>query len=362
MAPQPRPGLLDIPMYKGGDAEAPGAKRVFKLSSNENPLGASPAGRAAYLAAVEKLPVYPDGSWAKLRAAISARYGLDPERILCGCGSDEFLFTFARAYLSPGDEAIYTRYGFSIYPIATRQAGGTPVIAEETNLTADVDSILKVVTPKTRIVFLANPNNPTGTYLSSAELKRLHAGLPPSVLLVLDAAYAEFVRRNDYSAGIELVAESENVVMTRTFSKIYGLASIRIGWAYAPANVCEVFHRMRPPFNLSDPAIAAGAAAMADERFLSDSIEFNARELDRLSKSLGDLGLVAADSVANFVLLRLPETPGKTAKEADLFLRQRGLVLRAMGSYGLPDCLRLSVGPEEANTAVIESLREFLAR
>ncbi|MET0546758.1 MAG: histidinol-phosphate transaminase [Caulobacterales bacterium] len=359
MAPQPRPGILDIPIYKGGDAQSKAA-RVFKLSSNENPLGASPAARAAYLEAVEKLPTYPDGHWDKLRQAIGARYGLDPERILCGCGSDEFLFTFARAYLNPGDEAIYTRYGFSIYPIATRQAGGVPVIAEETNLRADVDAILSVVTPRTKIVFLANPNNPTGTYLTSADLRRLKAGLPPHVLLVLDAAYAEFVRRNDYSAGIELVAESDNVVMTRTFSKIYGLAAIRIGWCYAPQSVVDVFHRLRPPFNLSGPAIAAGAAAVADEKFLVDSVDFNTRELDKLHKGLSALGLVAAESVANFLLLRFPQTPGKSAQDADVFLRDRGLVARGMSSYGLADCLRLSVGPEEANDLVISALAEFM--
>ena len=360
MAPKPRAGILDIPIYKGGDAKATGGARVFKLSSNENPLGASPLAREAYEAAVETLPTYPDGHWTKLRQAIASRYGLDPERILCGCGSDEFLFTFARGYLNSGDEAIYTRYGFSIYPIATLQAGGVPVIAEETDLRADVDSILAAVTPKTRIVFLANPNNPTGTYLTSAELRRLHAGLRPDILLVLDAAYAEFVKRNDYSAGIELVAESENVVMTRTFSKIYGLAAIRIGWAYAPQSVVDTFHRLRPPFNLSHAAIMAGAAAMADEKFLTDSVDFNARELDRLTRELGKLGLVAADSVANFILLRFPNTPGKNAQDADAYLRARGLVVRAMGSYHLPDCLRLSVGPEEANSLVIAALTEFM--
>src|SRR5882762_11739552 len=218
--PLPRPGVLDIDPYVPGKSKAPGVARVFKLSSNETPLGASPKTIAAYQSVAEHLEDYPDGSAVALREAIGRAFGLDPNRIVCGAGSDDLLNLIADAYLSDGDEAIHTTHGFLVYPIATLGSGAKPVVAAETNFTADVDAILAAVTARTRIVFLANPNNPTGTYLPFHEVKRLHGGLPLQVLLVLDAAYAEYVRRNDYEAGIELVATSENVVMCRTFSKI----------------------------------------------------------------------------------------------------------------------------------------------
>ena len=237
--PQPRPGVLAIDPYVPGKSAAPGVSRVFKLSSNETPLGPSPNAIAAYRSVADRLADYPDGAATPLREAIGRAFGLDPNRIVCGAGSDDLLNLLARAYLKDGDEAIHTTHGFLVYPIATLGAGAKPVVAAETNYTADVDAILAAVTERTRIVFLANPNNPTGTYLPFDEVKRLHRGLPPRVLLVLDAAYAEYVRRNDYEAGIELVATSENVVMCRTFSKIHGLAAMRIGWMYAPASVID---------------------------------------------------------------------------------------------------------------------------
>src|ERR1700734_539226 len=233
--PRPRAGVLDISAYVPGKSSAPGVARVFKLSSNETPLGPSPRAIAAYQAVAAHLEDYPDGSASELREAIGGVFGLDPERIVCGAGSDDLLNLLARAYLADGDEAIHTTHGFLVYPIATLGAGAKPVVAAETNHTADVDAILGAVTERTRIVFLANPNNPTGTYVPFDEVKRLHRGLPPHTLLVLDAAYAEYVRRNDYEAGIELVATSENVVMLRTFSKIHGLASLRLAVIFAPA-------------------------------------------------------------------------------------------------------------------------------
>src|ERR671929_1904385 len=260
--PVPRPGVLDIDAYVPGKSAAPGVAKVFKLSSNETPLGPSPKAIAAYKAVAEHLEDYPDGASTALREAIGRAFGLDPERIVCGAGSDDLLNLIADAYLADGDEAIHTTHGFLVYPIATLGSGATPVVAAEKSFTADVDAILARVTPRTKIVFLANPNNPTGTYVPFEEVKRLHAALPPTVLLVIDAAYAEYVRRNDYAAGLELVATSDNVVMTRTFSKIYGLASLRLGWMVGPAHAIDAVNRIRGPFNVNAPAMAAGAAAI----------------------------------------------------------------------------------------------------
>jgi len=262
--PQPRPELLAIDAYVPGASGAGGAAKIHKLSSNESPLGPSPRAIAAFRAESDKLALYPDGSATALRAAIADRYGLDTDRILCGNGSDELLGLLAHVFLSPGEEAVYSQYGFLEYPIAIRAAGGVPVVAPETDYTADVDAILSKVGPKTRIIFLANPNNPTGTYIPASDVKRLHAGLPKNVLLVLDAAYAEYVQRNDYASGIELVSNYQNVVMTRTFSKIYGLAALRIGWAYAPREIVDVMNRIRGPFNVNSAALAAGVAAIQD--------------------------------------------------------------------------------------------------
>lgn len=287
-------------------------------------------------------------------------FGLDPARIVCGAGSDDLLNLLARAYLADGDEAIHTTHGFLVYPIATMGTGAKPVVASEKNFTADVDAILAAVTPKTRIVFLANPNNPTGTYLPFDEVRRLHRGLPSNVLLVLDAAYAEYVRRNDYEAGIELVATSENVVMCRTFSKIYGLAAVRLGRLYGPAHVVDALNRIRGPFNVNAPAIAAGVAAIKDTAHVERAREHNAQWLPWLSTEIGKLGLTVTPSVANFMLIHFPQTKGKTAKEADAFLTRRGLILRQVGAYKLPNALRMTVGSEEANRLVVQALKDFL--
>src|SRR5439155_384576 len=262
--PQPRPGVLAIDAYVPGKSSAPGVAKVFKLSSNETPLGPSPKAIAAYNEVGKHLEDYPDGAATDLREAIGRAFGLDPDRIVCGAGSDDLLNLLARAYLADGDEAIHTTHGFLVYPIATLSTGAKPVVAPETNYTADVDAILAALTPKTKLVFLANPNNPTGTYVPFDEVKRLHRGLPPHVLLVLDAAYAEYVRRNDYEAGIELVATTDNTVMCRTFSKIYGLAALRLGWLYGPAHVADALNRIRGPVNINQPATAPGVAAIED--------------------------------------------------------------------------------------------------
>ena len=360
--PQPRPGVLDIAPYVPGKSSAPGVAKVFKLSSNETPLGASEATIAAYKTIAGHLEDYPDGSASALREAIGGVFGLDPDRIVCGAGSDDLLNLIARAYLSDGDEAIHTTHGFLVYPIATLGTGAKPVVAPEKNFTADVDAILKLVSARTKVVFLANPNNPTGTYLPFDEVKRLHEGLPAQVLLVLDAAYAEYVQRNDYESGIELVATSENVVMCRTFSKIYGLAALRLGWMYGPAPVIDAINRIRGPFNVNAPAIAAGIAAIRDAAHVEKSRAHNAKWLAWLTEEIGKLGLPVTPSVANFVLIHFPDTKGRTAKDADAFLTKRGLILRQVGAYKLPNALRMSVGTEEANRLVVKALAEFLGK
>ena len=360
--PQPRPGVLDIAPYVPGKSTAPGVAKIFKLSSNETPLGPSPNAVSAYSAVGEHLEDYPDGSAAALREAIGAAFGLDPDRIVCGAGSDDLLNLLARAYLKDGDEAIHATHGFLVYPIATLAAGAKPVVAPETNYTVSVDAMLQAVTPRTKIVFLANPNNPTGTYIPFDEVKRLHKGLPPHVLLVLDAAYAEYVQRNDYESGIELVATSENVVMCRTFSKIYGLAALRLGWMYGPPHVVDAVNRVRGPFNVNAPAIAAGIAAIRDTAHLERAREHNRRWLGWLTEEISKLGLQVTPSVANFVLIHFSDSKGRTAKDADVFLTKRGLILRQVGAYKLPNALRMSIGTEEANRLVLQALKEFLGK
>jgi histidinol-phosphate aminotransferase len=360
--PQPRPGVLKIQAYVPGKSSAPGAAKVFKLSSNETPLGPSPHAIAAYNAVGHHLEDYPDGAATDLREAIGWALGLDPSRIVCGAGSDDLLNLIARAYLQDGDEAIHTTHGFLVYPIATLGAGATPVVAEEKDFHADVDAILAKVTPRTKVVFLANPNNPTGTYIPFDEVKRLHAGLPKNVLLVLDAAYAEYVRRNDYEAGIELVATSDNVVMCRTFSKIYGLAALRLGWLYGPAHVIDALNRIRGPFNVGAPSIAAGVAAIGDTGHVETSRQHNEKWLAWVTTEINKLGLKVTPSVGNFILIHFPETKGKTAKDADALLTARGCLLRAVGGYHLPNALRMSIGTEEANKLVVATLTEMMGK
>ena len=357
--PEPRPGIMQIEAYVPGKSAAAGVAKIHKLSSNETPLGPSPRAVEAVRSA-DHLELYPDGSATRLREAIGAKYGLDPGRIICGAGSDELLSLITHAYVGPGDEGIFSEHGFLVYRIAILAAGGVPVVAPEKDYRADVDAILARVTDRTRIVYLANPNNPTGTYLPFDEVKRLHAGLPPQVVLVLDAAYAEYVRRNDYEAGLELVATAENVVMTRTFSKIYGLANLRLGWMVAPAHMVDAVNRIRGPFNLNGPAMEAGIAAIQDDAHVASAVEHNEQWLAWLSREIGGLGLKVTPSVGNFLLVHFPKEAGKTAKEADAFLSSRGLILRRIDAYGLPDALRLTVGGEEANRLVVETLREFL--
>ena len=361
-APVPRPGILDIELYVPGESNLPGGVKPIKLSSNETPLGPSAKAVAAFKAAASSLERYPDGGAFALRAAIGQRYGLDPARIVCGAGSDELLFMLAHAYLGPGDEAIYTEHGFLVYRIAILANGATPVVAPERDLKTDVDAILARVTARTKMVFLANPNNPTGTYAGIEAVRRLRACLPEHVLLVLDGAYAEYVTANDYEPGIELVATTSNTVMTRTFSKIYGLAALRLGWAYAPAGIVDVMNRLRGPFNISHPGIVAGIAAMGDTAHIDAACAHNDRWLRWLTGQLNVLGLPVTPSVANFLLMHFPTDGAMTAAAADSFLKSRGIILRRVAGYGLPNALRLTVGSESDNRAVVDALGAFLGR
>ena len=355
--PTPRAALLAIDAYVPGKSGAPGAGKIFKLSANETPLGPSPAAIEAARNLAPEAALYPEGSSSALRAAIGARFSLDPARIICGAGSDNILELLAVAYVGPGDEGVYSQYGFLEYKIVILAAGGTPVVAPEENYTASVDALLAKVTPRTKIVFLANPNNPTGTYLPASEVSRLARALPPQVLLVLDAAYAEYVTAGDYEAGAALVDAHENVVMTRTFSKIFGLAGLRLGWGYGPAHVIDALNRIRSPFNVSSVASAAGVAALGDRAHLQAAVAHNAAWLPWLAGEISALGYEVLPSVGNFLSLRFADA--ETSAAADGFLAARGLVLRAIGAYGMPEFLRLTVGTEEANRLVVAALKDF---
>ncbi|RUU32456.1 MAG: histidinol-phosphate transaminase [Mesorhizobium sp.] len=358
--PTPRAGIMDIEAYVPGKSTAPaGVAKVHKLSSNENPLGPSPKAIEAARDVAAKLDIYPDGTARRLREAIAEVHGLNPANIVCSNGSDEILGLLAQTYLAPGDEAVITEHAFMVYKIYIQSAGAVPVSVQETNERADVDAILAAVTPRTRIIFLANPNNPTGTYLPFQEVRRLHAGLPRNVLLVLDGAYAEYVRRNDYEAGVELVAGAENVVMTRTFSKL-GLGGARIGWMYAPMHIIDAINRVRGPFNVNATAIEAGIAAIRDRAHVERSVAHNETWLSWVSEELTKLGLRVTPSVGNFVLIHFPEDKKHSAAAADDYLSARGYILRRVSGYGFPNALRMSIGTEEANRGVVAALTTFL--
>lgn len=360
--PIPNPGILDIAPYVGGEAHAPGAHRLIRLASNEGALGPSPKAVAAYQELAGEIHRYPDGTAKLLREAIGRRFGYDPARIVCGAGSDELLQLLTKCYAGPGTEVLYSRHGFLIYPIAAKSVGAVPVAAPETNLKTDVDALLARVNERTRIVFIANPNNPTGSYLTARELARLHAGLPEHVLLVIDAAYAEYARRNDYSSGAEFVESFTNVVMTRTFSKIYALGGIRLGWAYCSANVADVLNRVRGPFNISSSAIAAGIAAMEDVEFAEKSRDLNETNRAWFVEQVQALGLTVHPSIANFVLVDFSGQLGQKAdpEGARQLLKARGILVRQMGAYGLGNCLRITIGLREEMEQVVKVLGDWV--
>ena len=357
MTPRPRPEILGIQAYAPGTSAVPGVSRIVKLSSNEGAFGPPPGVAPALAAIAGKLHRYPDGGATALREAIGARFGLDPARIVCGAGSDDLLYLLCHIYGGPGTELLMTAHGFAIYEIAGRLAGCRVVKAPERNRTTDVDAILAAITPATRMVFIANPNNPTGTFIPAAEAARLRQALPPDVLLVVDAAYAEYLDRPDYDPGTALVDATDNTVMTRTFSKMFGLGGLRLGWAYAPPAIIDNLNRVRSPFNVSRPAHEAGLAALAEPGWVERSRAHNTAERARVTASLHQAGIETTRSEANFVLADFGTA--SRADAADAHLRARGLIVRRVGGYGLPTCLRITIGLADENDALIEALTAF---
>ena len=357
MSVMPRPSILSVEPYVGGESKVPGLNRVIKLSSNEGAFGPPPGAIAAIAESAKQAHRYPDGDATALREAIGKRFGLDPARIVCGNGSDELLSMLILAYGGEGTELVMSAHGFMMYDITGRWAGCRVIKVPEKNLTADVDGLLAAVGPRTRLLFLANPNNPTGSILPQSEVDRLRRELREDVLLVLDSAYAEYVTRPDYDPGVKLVETTPNTVMTRTFSKIFGLGGMRLGWCYAPPAVVDVLGRVRGPFNVNAAAMAAGVAALAEPGWIEKNVAHNSEWRAKLSAAVQAAGLKAWPSEGNFVLVDFGSP--ERAKAADEHLRGRGLIVRAMGGYGLPQCLRVTIGTAEENTLVIEALTDF---
>lgn len=361
--PLPKPGIMDIHAYVPGKAKAEGVAEPVKLSANENILGSSPKAREAYASAVDQLHIYPDSRTTILRNAIAEQYRLEPERLIFGCGSDEVFALLNQTFLEPGDNIVQGEYAFAAFAIGAHACQAEVKIAREPDYRIDVDEILKVVDDRTRLVFLANPGNPTGTWIPFSEVERLHAALPPSVVLVLDGAYSEFALDPTFSDGLDLARTASNVVVTHTFSKLHGLAALRVGWGYAPAEIVSAVDRIRLPFNTSIPAQLAAVAGLKDLDFQKASIDHIEQWRPWLTQQLGGLGLdVVGPSATNFVLVGFPKAPGKTAADADEFLSARGLLTRRVLNYGLPDHLRITLGLEAHNRALVDALAEFMKR
>lgn len=353
---RPQPGIMDIALYEGGSAKIVGRDDALKLSSNENPFGAGDLARQAYARAGHDLHRYPSTDHLGLRMALARSFGLKPERIICGAGSDEIISFLCQAYAGPDDEVLYSQHGFLMYRISALAAGAKPVVAPETDRCTDVDAMLAACTKRTRLVFVANPNNPTGTMIPLSEIERLAAGLPPQALLVLDGAYAEYV--DGYDGGAGLVDARDNVVMTRTFSKLYGLGGLRVGWGYGPAHVIDVLNRVRGPFNLSNTQLAVAEAALQDEAHINRSLTENARLRDWLADRLNEIGVATDRSLANFILARFADA--EQAAACNAMLLADGLIVRQVGSYGLPECLRITIGDEAACRRVLHVIRGFM--
>jgi histidinol-phosphate aminotransferase len=354
---EPQPGIMEIALYEGGKSRIEGMSNVVKLSSNENPFGPSPAAQEAVKRTLHEMHRYPSTDHAELRAAIAEVHGLDVDRIICGVGSDEILAMLCQAYAGPGTEVIHTEHGFALYRIGAFAAGATPVEVPERERVTDVDAILEACTDATRLVFIANPNNPTGTMIGMAEIERLAETLPEQALLVLDGAYAEYV--DGYDGGAELVEARDNVVMTRTFSKLYGLGGMRVGWGYAPRAVIDVLNRVRGPFNLSSAALAAAEAAIRDTAYVEKSRGENARLRTWLSGALAEHGVPCDTSKANFVLARFADA--EEAGACDAYLQTQGLIVRRVTGYKLPNALRITVGDEPSCRRVAHCIGQFKA-
>lgn len=358
---KPLAHVLKIEPYLPGDSAVAGVTKITKMSSNETPLGPSPEAKSAALGAMAELERYPESSAAIVRHALAERYGLDARRIVCEAGSEQLINLIARIFAGPGDEILYSAHGFIAYKIAALSCGATPVAAPEKNLSTDVDALLGLVSERTKVVFVANPNNPTGTCLPKEEILRLRRELPESVLLVLDGAYAEYVQESDYTAGLDLVNEYPgNVVVLRTFSKIYGLAGLRLGWSYSSLELAMALHRLRGVFTVTTMAARAAVAALQDKAFEDTAVAHNAKWLPWLNEQLSALGLKMTDSKGNFVLARFASDAEAAA--ADLHLRSNGVITRTLKEYGLGDCLRITVGLEEHNKTLVSLLKDFLSK
>lgn len=357
--PSPRPRLADLPPYVLGESTVPGVNRVVALASNECAAPPSPRALEAYRRAEARLRRYPDGGAPSLRRAIAAHHGLAPERIVTGNGSEQLIDLIARCYAGTGDEVVHAAHGYWLFRQASLVAGATPVAVPEQDLRLDIDAVLAAVTPRTRIVFLANPNNPTGDCIPADEIRRLHAGLRPEILLVLDAAYADYVVDPAYEPGLALAARANNVVVLFTFSKAHGLASLRVGWAYGPADIIALLDRVRPSTNVSGPAEAAACASLEDVEHVTRIRRDNAVERERLIAGVRDLGMAPRPSQGNFVLVSFPGGE-RQAAAAHAALKVRGILLRPMKSYGIGHCLRATIGTAEETGLVMEALQRFL--
>lgn len=353
---EPQPGIMDIAPYVGGASSIEGVENVVKLSSNENPFGPSEAAKEAFRRAAFDLHRYPSTDHTRLRTAIGEIHGVNPERVVCGVGSDEILAFLCQAYAGPGDEVIHTEHGFALYRIGALANSATPVEVPERERVTDVDAILAACTKKTKLVFVANPNNPTGTMIGEAELTRLAEGLPKQALLVVDGAYAEYVE--NYDGGAALVEARGNVVMTRTFSKLYGLGGLRVGWGYGPAHVIDVLNRIRGPFNLSHAALTAAEAAVRDTAWAEKCRLDNTRLRAWLAEALAERGVPSDTSTANFILARFADQ--QEAEACDEFLKSEGLIVRRVAGYKLPHCLRITVGDEPACRRVAHAVGRFM--
>ncbi|HZF74579.1 MAG TPA: histidinol-phosphate transaminase [Acetobacteraceae bacterium] len=360
MTVMPRPSVLSVEPYVGGESKVPGVNRILKLSSNEGAFGPPPGAVEAIARSAREAHRYPDGGATALREAIGRRFGLDPARIVCGNGSDEILAMLILAYGGEGTELVMSAHGFLMYDLTGRWAGCRVIKVPERDLVADVDGLLAAVGPRTRLMFLANPNNPTGSILPQAEVERLRRSLRDDVLLVLDSAYAEYVTRPDYDPGQRLVDATASTVMTRTFSKIFGLGGMRLGWCYAPPAIVDVLGRVRGPFNVNAAAMAAGIAALEEPGWVERSVAHNAEWRGKVTEALTGAGMKVWPSEGNFVLVDFGTAA--QAKAADEHLRARGIIVRAMGAYALPACLRVTIGTAEECTAVTEALVAFAAR
>ena len=357
--PTPRQTIAEMVRYQPNLSQKKSG-RIIRLSANEGAFGPSPKAKKVLSSVADEMHWYPEEDPAALAEAIGMKYNLDPSKMVFGCGSDELIMSICLAYLTPEDEAIHSQYGFIMYPMSVKVAGGTPVAAPDSNFKVNVDAILERITKKTRVIFLANPNNPTGSYLSRTEVARLNREMPENILLVIDSAYSEFVVRNDYSDGSDLVDKSDNVVMLRTFSKLYAMAGLRLGWAYAPSHVINALQVVKQPFGANRVAVEAAVAALDDHDFIAKSVEHNAVWQPWTAIELEKLGLTCLPSVTNFLMIRFPDAVGFTAQDAGEYLSNRGILTRGMSGYGAPEYLRLSIGTEEEMRIVVNTIANFL--